>query len=461
VNTETTQPIGYRAENKELGINRSNNRSPPAIVEGSLKVAPIDLFNNHETAKLDAMRLEYKPKDIEGGQHYLSNERKYDQHSFLLGIYSDSELIGSIRFIPFTEQSPYLKKLGQIHLEASERATTAEASRLFINRKHRWRVRLALYLISTWVLEHTELRKYIAISVDQFVPLYLAGGAEVLRRNIALEGRENCYSLVQGTFKKMLNIKTATKNNRDSKMTKLESAPASEQGLVKGENEALDKLTEIVDARWEKIKKGKFWSLVSESGFNFELYQHLMHEIYFYTRQNAINQAAAAYKGNPDDTLLLKFVFKHALEELGHEKMVLHDLQSVGLTLPAPATHTPLPATTALIGYLYHVALVHGPKARLGYSFWAEDVYRHIDFLLQEMRRSLGLKDKNMSFFVSHSTIDQKHSQEVNEMIRKFVKTEDEIKQISEVTETTLYLTGELMEQVAEAYLDNRLADAS
>lgn len=241
-------------------------------------------------------------------------------------------------------------------------------------------------------------------------------------------------------------------------MTTLQITSPLEDSRIKNDNEVLDQLSAIVDCRWEKIKKGKFWSLIEENGFNFDIYEQLMHEIYFYTRHNSINQATASYQGNPDEISLLKFVFKHALEELGHEKMVLHDMQSVGLNLPNTATHSPLPATTALIGYLYHVALVHGPKARLGYSFWAEDVYRHIDFLLQDMRQSLGLKDKNMSFFVSHSTIDQKHSIEVNEMIRKFVKTDIEVKQICEVTETTLYLTGELMEQVAESYLENKQA---
>ena len=38
----------------------------------------------------------------------------------------------------------------------------------------------------------------------------------------------------------------------------------------------------------------------------------------------------------------------------------------------------PLPATEALVGYLYYVALRYGAVARLGYSFWAEGVYGHI-----------------------------------------------------------------------------------
>lgn len=223
----------------------------------------------------------------------------------------------------------------------------------------------------------------------------------------------------------------------------------------------LTALNNEVNGVWEKIKRGPFWRHMLTYGLDRELYRILMTQIYFYTRHNAINQAVAAYKALPDNVPLLRFVFKHAQEELGHQYMVVHDLESIGLTPPNENAEEPLPATTALIAYLYNVALEKGPVARLGYSFWAESVYDHISDLLNHMRKDLQLKDKNMTFFVSHAVIDTKHSQEVNEMIKANVETYADRASILEVARTSLFLTGMMLDQSYEHYLEHKKTAAA
>jgi pyrroloquinoline quinone (PQQ) biosynthesis protein C len=181
-----------------------------------------------------------------------------------------------------------------------------------------------------------------------------------------------------------------------------------------------------------------------------------MLQVYHYTRFNSINQAACAFSADPGQTTLLRFVYKHALEELGHEKMVLRDLESIA-ALPA-SLPAPLPPTQALIAYLNDVAIRLGPIARLGYSYWAEEVYGHIQPILNKFRVDLGLKDEQMTFFVAHSTIDEKHSEEVRLAMQRAVKTDEERAQIKEVARVTLYLTGQLLEESLLEY--ERLVDA-
>ncbi len=111
-----------------------------------------------------------------------------------------------------------------------------------------------------------------------------------------------------------------------------------------------------------------------------------------------MNQAAAAYSTAPENRKLLRFVYKHALEELGHEQMVVHDLKSINLYNEGFENHRPLPAIQALISYLYKVALDKGAVARLGYSYWAENCYGHIDPLLRKFSNDLNLTKNNMSF---------------------------------------------------------------
>src|ERR671936_458095 len=69
----------------------------------------------------------------------------------------------------------------------------------------------------------------------------------------------------------------------------------------------------------------------------------------------------------------------------------------------------PLPATEALIGYLYYVALRYGPIARLGYSFWAEGIYQHIQAPFMKISQDLGLTSKNVTFFGAHAQADEEH----------------------------------------------------
>ncbi|MCE2028728.1 iron-containing redox enzyme family protein [Sessilibacter corallicola] len=215
----------------------------------------------------------------------------------------------------------------------------------------------------------------------------------------------------------------------------------------------IDELNVLVKNRWESIYKGAFFTYIGENQMDKDLYASFMYELYHYTRHNSINQAVAANATSPEDRGLLKFAYKHALEELGHENMVLADLKRVGVDPDVVVESLPLPPTNALTAFIYQTALNQGAKARLGYSFWAEDCYGYIDGLLTKIRTDLQLVDKDMSFFVAHSTIDEKHSEEVEEAIAGFVHTKEEMQAVAQVADTTLYLTGKLLDESLSRYL--------
>lgn len=212
------------------------------------------------------------------------------------------------------------------------------------------------------------------------------------------------------------------------------------------------KIEDVVASEWSKIKAGKFWNLVMSKQVDPQLYKNLMEEIYHYTKHNSINQATAAYKTLPEHRKLLRFVYKHALEELGHENMVIKDLKSANLFEEGIETRKPLPATQALISFLYQTALEKGAIPRLGYSYWAETCYDHIDGLLKKIAQDLNLHDRQMSFFVAHSEIDSKHSMEVNDTINSCVSLPEDLEEILNTAHVTLYLTGQMLEQVAEKF---------
>jgi len=214
----------------------------------------------------------------------------------------------------------------------------------------------------------------------------------------------------------------------------------------------IETLQQVVDAEWAGIKSGAFWRCVMSEPVPPALYRDLMLQVYHYSRHNSMNQAVAAFVPAPEG--LLKFVYRHAAEELGHERMVIHDLKSVGLFDDADLARQPLPATEALIGYLYYVSLRYGAVARLGYSFWAEGVYGHIAGPFAKISKDLQLTSKNLTFFGSHAQADEAHIQQVTDAIERFAVTPVDQAQVVQVARTTLFLTGQLLDQVARANTD-------
>jgi pyrroloquinoline quinone (PQQ) biosynthesis protein C len=226
----------------------------------------------------------------------------------------------------------------------------------------------------------------------------------------------------------------------------------------------LEELNETVEREWGRIRGGNFWRRVLSKPVTPTFYRMLMEQIYHYTKHNSINQATAAFRTDPTNRKLLRFVYKHALEELGHENMIVHDLTMAGWFDPELLVSRPLPPTQALIAYLYQVAIESGAIARLGYSYWAESCYGHIDVILKKIASDLELTDKQMTFFVAHSDIDAKHSEEVAEAIRHSALVEADQRAMIDVARTTLYLTGQILEQVEREYAEQHeppLSDAA
>jgi hypothetical protein len=57
-----------------------------------------------------------------------------------------------------------------------------------------------------------------------------------------------------------------------------------------------------------------------------------------------------------------------------------------------------------------------------------------------------------MSFFVAHASIDEKHSAQVHACIERYATTPNDQALIRTVAQTTLFLTGQMMEQVAQLH---------
>lgn len=218
-------------------------------------------------------------------------------------------------------------------------------------------------------------------------------------------------------------------------------------------NVDLTQLEQKVAAKWDSIlTNSAFIREILEGKATKALYAIYMIETYHYTKHNAKNQAMVGVMGKDLPTRYLSFCFHHAHEEAGHELMALSDIESMGFDRNAVLTSKALPATETLIAYLYWISATGNPFQRLGYSYWAENVYGYINPALEAIQSTLNLTPKNMKFFIAHSKIDDKHSKEVNNMLKSVCKTQEDLDAVMAVMENSLDLTANILDSVWEQY---------
>jgi pyrroloquinoline quinone (PQQ) biosynthesis protein C len=215
----------------------------------------------------------------------------------------------------------------------------------------------------------------------------------------------------------------------------------------------LDALERRVRGIWQELLgSSRFVRTIQQGEITRALYALYLLETYHYTRHNARNQALVGVRCPEDERQYQRFCFEHAAEEVGHEQMALHDVISLGFKDVSFTIPEPLPATVTLTGYLYWISYQGNPLQRLGYSYWAESCYEYVRPLMGKVRETLGLAASQMTFFVAHAEIDAEHSRLVNEMLSRRCKTAEDWHAVGEVMETSLRLTGRMMDEVVEEY---------
>jgi thiaminase len=179
-----------------------------------------------------------------------------------------------------------------------------------------------------------------------------------------------------------------------------------------------------------------------------------MTQVYHYAFHTARNQALVAVNPANTNTHYMQFCLEHALEETGHELMALHDLRSIGVRINDPDTEMPpaMVPTQLLVAYLYWVSSNGNPLQRLGYSFWAERSYEYIRDYIDELTVSMGLDKHQMTFFYNHSAIDDKHARDVENILIKACKTEEDWRAVIQTSVITLDLTFQIVKAVVDEY---------
>lgn len=225
-----------------------------------------------------------------------------------------------------------------------------------------------------------------------------------------------------------------------------------------------DELNELIQNEWKRAlaqpRIAQFFDTAATN--DRRIIAIYMIQVYHYAFHTSRNQALVGANLANTHTQYMQFCFEHALEETGHELMAIHDLKTIGIDFDTPeAIPTPLPSTELLVAYLYYVATQGNPVQRLGYSYWSETSYAFIRSFMDMLMANMHLDRNQMTFFYSHSHIDDKHAEDVKAILKKVCVTDADWESVKKVARITLRLTNDMFNESFEEFVKLSKGEAS
>jgi hypothetical protein len=137
---------------------------------------------------------------------------------------------------------------------------------------------------------------------------------------------------------------------------------------------------------------------------------------------------------------LRTYLFHHAEEEKNHWVWILEDLESTGYKGKDPRGDFPNWAAQAYLSYGVYLSFFN-PLARLAMANVLEGISGQ--FGLKYGAKALGilkLKKEQAKFFLAHGELDQGHTQDILDILKKEDVSSEQWAELIHVAETTAHL---------------------
>lgn len=205
---------------------------------------------------------------------------------------------------------------------------------------------------------------------------------------------------------------------------------------------------------WARLRNTRvFRTLMESETVDIDLLRLYLLESYHYVKHNAQHQAMVVWRTDVRERTYMKKMLRHAIEEVDHDQLALNDLVKLGVDRQAAERSVPLAQTAALTGYLYYEVTRGNPVGRLGYSLWAEGANHLIHEVVTEIKKKLQITDdRDLTFFVAHAALDERHHAEASESIDRFVVTPEDREAVRTVAFTSFELFLGLLEAVYDRH---------
>ena len=151
-----------------------------------------------------------------------------------------------------------------------------------------------------------------------------------------------------------------------------------------------------------------FHPQVAELWPQYLVVQHQIIRATFPLTEAALETARAIGNDDPVGPPLATYLELHVDEELGHDDVLLGDLELVGLEREAVLERMPSPAVASLVGAQYYWILHHHPVAFLGYVGVMEG-YPPTEELVATLVERTGFARETFRTFSEHGELDPGH----------------------------------------------------
>lgn len=171
--------------------------------------------------------------------------------------------------------------------------------------------------------------------------------------------------------------------------------------------------------------------------------------VFHYARFSPVIMAAAASRSSQSHPELSTYLLKHAAEEQGHDTWALQDLAKLGVPAEDVRRARPVPACSALVGYVHNLATTKNPIATFGWMYILEAVGADIGVAAGE---KLGAAhrgaDAPVQFVAGHGEADTDHTVEITSQIETHIGAADDCEDICETARVVSWLYTTMFRQI-------------
>lgn len=150
-----------------------------------------------------------------------------------------------------------------------------------------------------------------------------------------------------------------------------------------------------------------------------------MSDVYSYALHSSIVIGSAANRLVHSHPAMAEYLFRHAAEELGHDRWAASDLADLGLSEAQIAEIAPSSACLHMIGLEYYYACHANPVGLFGWMFVLESLGGRVGGgIAQSVDKVLRLNGKGLVFLQGHGEADAHHSEDLYRVIGIDVRSE-------------------------------------
>jgi hypothetical protein len=174
--------------------------------------------------------------------------------------------------------------------------------------------------------------------------------------------------------------------------------------------------------------------------------------VFHYARHSAQVIALAGSRCVESHPALAEYYFRHAGEELGHERWALSDLADLDLPEKTVRESAPAPSCAAMIGLEYYAAGHGNPVSLLGWmrvlESLGDDLGHRIAGLIDRGLAKDRAAPKGSAFLRGHGDADREHIKEIDRQIAACADSPLDMRDILVVARASADLYVHMLEEI-------------